>query len=526
MPSKPSPRYRLKLRSLSFISAVDRPAQETATALLMKRASGELDLSSSARVIKTDDALGLVFAWAWTSTVDGEPYHDLQGDAIDDGDDMIKVAAEFMSGPRTTDLMHDERGDGQVVFAMPMTKEIAKAFGVETTTSGLMVAIKPSAEVFARFKSGELTGLSIGATGVREPLEKSAPVRKGARLTAPDDTGHSHLVEADLPSGHTGSGEMIVASGAGYSGYHCHPFARNDDGSITIGAAMGHTHTLEGAKPAAPPAPAPVTPPPADSEEAHTKAHAAWAVGQTPEAILCAAKLNPSRAWAQPILKAHAEALDGELEIRKVIDAADNAHAEFYRRVDALVETGVKKSTAVTEIMTSDEGSALYEIFGSRQRSEMQVRAKVLTKAHVARRDECRDELAEMVESFALAHNLDQPKAQKRLLEVSKHARELWEEISEANRAIAAAPAIIEQQMAKARRAEHEKRQAQAEEERLRAEREGETPAQRALRERIDKIAARDKIDIVKARAFAYQHDEIARELYGIVKSERHAAQR
>ena len=161
-------RYKLKLTKLKFISPVDTPAQETATALLLKRAGTS---SAVARVAKVDDELGLVFCWAFTSKAAGAEYYDLHGDAIDS--DFVSVCAEFMAGARAVDEMHDGKATGQVVFGMPLTAEIAKAFGVETDTEGFMVAIKPAPDAFLKFKSGEYTGVSIEGLGIREAVEKA-----------------------------------------------------------------------------------------------------------------------------------------------------------------------------------------------------------------------------------------------------------------------------------------------------------------------------------------------------------------
>jgi hypothetical protein len=55
------------------------------------------------------------------------------------------------------------------VFAFPMTTDIAKAFGVETKTTGLMIGLKPDNNaMLAKFKSGELTGFSIGGFRIED----------------------------------------------------------------------------------------------------------------------------------------------------------------------------------------------------------------------------------------------------------------------------------------------------------------------------------------------------------------------
>jgi hypothetical protein len=181
-------RYKLKLKSLSFLSAVDRPAQsEVANAVLCKREGDDLAIELRAEVAKVSEELGLVFGWAFASSLDGgaTPYHDLQGDAIDE--DFVAVAAKFMEGGAATDVQHDGEQDGRVVFAMPLTKEIASALGIESKTLGLAVAIKPSPEVFAKFKSGELKGFSIAGTGER--MRKAAD-RMCKGCNAPMDSAH------------------------------------------------------------------------------------------------------------------------------------------------------------------------------------------------------------------------------------------------------------------------------------------------------------------------------------------------
>lgn len=128
--------------------------------------------SHQAEVIKVDDELGLVFGWAIVSTVKGEPYFDKQQDHIPE-DSMLEAAVDFMINSRVGGDMHrrvfDEDGNklpvntGVVVFAWPMTADIAKAFGVQTDTTGLMIAYRPhSPEMLQKFRDGTYTGFSIG----------------------------------------------------------------------------------------------------------------------------------------------------------------------------------------------------------------------------------------------------------------------------------------------------------------------------------------------------------------------------
>lgn len=115
---------------------------------------------SQADVLKVDDSLGLVFGWGIVCNQFGKAYFDTQGDHIPESS-MLEAATDFMLNSRVSGDMH-VKADGSVVFAFPLTTDIAKAFGIESDVTGLMIAIKPSDEVLAKFKSGDYTGFSIG----------------------------------------------------------------------------------------------------------------------------------------------------------------------------------------------------------------------------------------------------------------------------------------------------------------------------------------------------------------------------
>jgi len=125
-------------------------------------------------VAKVDEKLGLVFGWAITSTEKGEPVFDLQGDHIPD-DVMLKAVSDFMEQSRDARDMHTGDTIGTVVHSMPLTAEIAEAFGILTDTTGWMVAMRPSPEVLKQFASGERTGFSIGG----QVLESEEPIGGG-----------------------------------------------------------------------------------------------------------------------------------------------------------------------------------------------------------------------------------------------------------------------------------------------------------------------------------------------------------
>lgn len=118
-------------------------------------------------VFKVDDSLGLVFGWAIICKMSGEDYFDSQDDHIPE-ESMLKAATAFMSDSRVAKEMHAGDQKGEFVFAWPMTAEIAKAMGIETDKTGLMVAAKFPPEVLAKFKSRELTGFSIGGQRITD----------------------------------------------------------------------------------------------------------------------------------------------------------------------------------------------------------------------------------------------------------------------------------------------------------------------------------------------------------------------
>lgn len=129
----------------------------------------EKEFSINSTICKVDDTLGLVFGWAIICKQDGEPYFDTQGDYIPEAS-MLEAATDFMVNSRVAKDMHGGEEavlPGSVVFAFPMTTEVAKAFGYNTTTTGLLIAMKPeSEEVLAKFRTGEYTGFSIGGRRV------------------------------------------------------------------------------------------------------------------------------------------------------------------------------------------------------------------------------------------------------------------------------------------------------------------------------------------------------------------------
>lgn len=126
------------------------------------------DFETRASVLKVDDTLGLVMGYAIVCKQDGEDYFDLHGDHIPE-EAMLKAALDFMQNSQVAKEMH--RGDqvGTVVFAWPMTTDVAKAFDFEVKKTGLLIAVRPDdPDMLAKFRDGRLTGFSIGGSRVED----------------------------------------------------------------------------------------------------------------------------------------------------------------------------------------------------------------------------------------------------------------------------------------------------------------------------------------------------------------------
>lgn len=84
---------------------------------------------------------------------------------------MLEASVDFMKNSRVLGDQHEKPEGGSVLFAWPMTTEVAKAFGITTEKTGLMIAVKPdSPEMLAKFKAGEMTGFSIGFRRVKDEV--------------------------------------------------------------------------------------------------------------------------------------------------------------------------------------------------------------------------------------------------------------------------------------------------------------------------------------------------------------------
>ncbi len=126
---------------------------------------------SSTQIAKVNDELGLVFGYAVVckeldlTKAEGDrvmvEHYDTQGHHIPE-EVMLKAATDFALNSRASKDMHQGDSIQTAVFNFPMTEEIAKALDIRIEKSGWLIALKPTPEVFAKYKSGEYTGFSIG----------------------------------------------------------------------------------------------------------------------------------------------------------------------------------------------------------------------------------------------------------------------------------------------------------------------------------------------------------------------------
>ncbi len=131
---------------------------------------------ADAQILKVSTELGLIFGFAMICKV-----RDENGDFVDffDGDEpndhftedgMLEASTDFAVTKRVACDMHardPETGqpvqDGGVIHHFPLTSEIAKALGIDTPVTGLLVALRPdNPETLEKARRGEYTGFSIG----------------------------------------------------------------------------------------------------------------------------------------------------------------------------------------------------------------------------------------------------------------------------------------------------------------------------------------------------------------------------
>ena len=133
----------------------------------------DVNKSFTATIIKADADQNMVFGWASViENADGTPVVDSQGDVLMP-DELEKAAYKFVLEVRKAGEMHRTiEGVGQLVESVVLTKAKREAMGIAAGTSGWWVGFKVSPEVFAKVKSGQYGGFSIGGRGMRKEMKE------------------------------------------------------------------------------------------------------------------------------------------------------------------------------------------------------------------------------------------------------------------------------------------------------------------------------------------------------------------
>lgn len=181
---------------ITEISAVDKPAQEGARAVIMKRA----DVDKAQGRHPAGSPQGGQFA----------PGKAGSGRPVTGG----SIKLDEQSG-----MWESSDGKGK-----------RKLHGSEADAKRHLAA--------QHAKNPILFGPGVGGSHAMGKQIAGAAYTKRLRLTSAED-GHSHLVDDSLEGGTT---SYDKAEGEDYG--HSHPWVRNDDGTITIGESAGHGHDV------------------------------------------------------------------------------------------------------------------------------------------------------------------------------------------------------------------------------------------------------------------------------------------
>jgi hypothetical protein len=134
----------------------------------------------SVEVKKVDKFHKIVMGWAIISQVAGQDYYDLHGDNLPE-DVMFESSVAFMRNYRVGKDMHYGSQIGTVVFAWPMTKDVAASLGMTSNISGLLIGMQiEDADILAKYASGEYTGFSLGGFLTEEPEVIEEPEAENA----------------------------------------------------------------------------------------------------------------------------------------------------------------------------------------------------------------------------------------------------------------------------------------------------------------------------------------------------------
>jgi broad specificity phosphatase PhoE len=129
----------------------------------------EVEKTFTVDVEKMDAEQQILYGWAYVSEENGQVLIDKQDDYILAGD-LLKAAEEFtLHGGKLGD-MHQDRNVGRVVASFVTSKELCKAFNLQSTNDrvGWIIGFKvDDPAVWAKIKGGMQLELSIGGRAMR-----------------------------------------------------------------------------------------------------------------------------------------------------------------------------------------------------------------------------------------------------------------------------------------------------------------------------------------------------------------------
>jgi cation transport regulator ChaB len=134
-------------------------------AILQVVMDNDAQYSSSVKIIKMDDEQRVVWGWASVATENGDAVFDVHGDHIP-MTELTKASIDFMENVRVGKSLHQGAQTSSVIGCLPLSQELAKALGIETTREGLIMGFRVQDDAtWGLIKSGELPALSIGGRG-------------------------------------------------------------------------------------------------------------------------------------------------------------------------------------------------------------------------------------------------------------------------------------------------------------------------------------------------------------------------
>jgi hypothetical protein len=124
-----------------------------------------------ADISKMDTENKIVYGWANVIEKAGEIVKDLQGDMIDNEQELLDAAHDFMTNYREGHEMHEGVSKGEIVESIVFTKSLQKALGIDLGQVGWFIGYKVNDDTtWDKVKKGEYTAFSIGGTAIREPV--------------------------------------------------------------------------------------------------------------------------------------------------------------------------------------------------------------------------------------------------------------------------------------------------------------------------------------------------------------------